>query len=73
MDAKAIDNDAGSGTMLTADELRARFTGKSHDALRARLRGDLREAARLQREAVQMKRWAEIVLPVMVKQEAEAS
>ena len=68
-----IDGDSGSGAVLTSEELRARFTSKAHDSLRARLDGDLNEAARLQREAIQMKRWAEIVLPVMVKQEAEAS
>lgn len=45
-----------SGIDLTAEELRQRFQTASMDSLRARLRGDLTEAARLQREAIRAKR-----------------
>lgn len=46
-------------TDLNVEELRARFQTAAMGSLRARLRGDLTEAARLQREAIRTKRMHE--------------
>ncbi|OPZ65193.1 MAG: hypothetical protein BWY85_00731 [Firmicutes bacterium ADurb.Bin506] len=59
---REYDDMAGtSGSLIAAHDLRERLMNVERGALRARLAGDLHEAARLQREAKRMHAYIEEV------------